>query len=266
MKRQASRLRGRPVRALVGLGAIAVYLAGVAISGHLSVLARRPILDGSGPPPPYNYVEPPPDVAGTNQQPGNAETTVRLGPKGSAAKVLTAPDGQFSFVMRPGLFPPHTGAHEVRVTAEPLAPSKFPPLPSGYDVRGNVYDLTATYEPRGGKIEHLGFNSVAILVYPIFVDLHTTSRAVFLTTDGKTWQALDSTDVPGLYQIQASTKELGSLVVGAKSQPLTSASPSPAGSAGGQSPLTWILVAGAVLILVLAIAANATRGQKGRKR
>jgi hypothetical protein len=130
-----------------------------------------------------------------------------------------------------------------------------------------VYNLRATYEPRGGTIERLEFKSVAILVYPIFVNLHTTSRTVFLSTDGTSWQALDSTDVPGLYQIQETTKELGNLVVGAKSEPLTSAAPSPTPAASGGNPVTWILVAGAVLILVLALAANATRGRsRGQKR
>jgi hypothetical protein len=236
----------------VSAAALVAYVVGAALSGHLSLIARRPILDGVGPPPPYNWVDPPPELADTNQEPPGAEEIVRLGPKGSKAKVLTTSDGQFTFVMRAQLFAPHPGAKQVVVRAEPEDTSKFEPPPGGLDFTGNSYLLTATYEPGGDRVERLEFNAVGVLVYPVFVNLHAPEHQLFLSTDGKTWQQLDSTDVPGLVQVQATVPALGHLVVGAKLRPAASGSPSPE-PGGAASTRNWLLVGLAVLVVGLAL-------------
>ena len=48
---------------LAGVGIVTLYLAGAAVSGRASILARRPLLDGLAPPTPYRWVNPPPDLA-----------------------------------------------------------------------------------------------------------------------------------------------------------------------------------------------------------
>ena len=57
-----SRGRRRALGLATAVGALTLYAVGAAISGHLSLIARRPILDGVGPPPPNDYVNPPPSL------------------------------------------------------------------------------------------------------------------------------------------------------------------------------------------------------------
>jgi hypothetical protein len=256
------RTRGR--RTALGLatamGALTLYAAGAAISGHLSLIARRPILDGVGPPPPYDYVNPPPAVASTNNEPPGASITVKFGPKGSVAQTLEPSDGQLLLVMRAGLFPSQPGAKDVLVVAKPMDPAKYPPLPNGLQVLGNAYTISAAYEPGSDRVKRLSFPAVGILTYPIAVNLHTTDHTLFLSTDGKSWQAINSTDVPGLTQVQGTVPALGTLAVGARVEQVQNgpASPTPA-TTGGGIPRSWLLIAGAVLILLLAGAAVAAR-------
>jgi hypothetical protein len=247
------RLRGGLALSTAAI-AVALYLLGVVFSGHGGPIAGRPMFDGSGALIPYHWVCPPQPLAATNQKPSSAETTVRLGPKGSGAKTMQSTDGQIYFVMRARLFPPHPGAHTVDVSATPACASKVTGLPNGLHATGNVYHLTATYEPGGDPVKKLAFSAVGILVYPVQPTVHTTDHTLFLSADAKTWQSLDSTDVPGLVQVQATVPSIGYLVVGQKEQSLVTATP--AQSSGG-FPRTWLLVVGAVVIVALAFAAYA---------
>jgi hypothetical protein len=237
--------------------AVALYLLGVVVSGRGGPIAQRPMFDGSGALIPYHWVCPPQALAATNQKPSSAETKVRLGPKGSGAKTMQSTDGQIYFVMRARLFPPHPGAHFVDVSATPACASKVTGLPNGLHATGNAYHLTATYQPGGDPVEKLAFSAVGILVYPVQPTLHTTDHTLLLSSDAKTWQSLDSTDVPGLVQVQATVPSIGYLVVGQKEQPLVSATASP--QSPGGFPRTWLLVVGAVVIVALAFAAYSRR-------
>jgi len=254
----ANRRRKRTLALSTALAALAVYALGIAVSGRIGPIARRPLLDGSGALIPYHWVCPPQALAPTNQKPTGAKTTVRMGPKGSAAKTMQSTDGQLYFVMRSKLFPPHPGARSVSVMAQPVCASKFGALPGGLTATGNAYQVAATYEPGGDPVTKLAFSAVGILVYPVSPTLHTTDHTLFLSPDGKTWQKLDSTDVPGLVQVQATVPSLGYLLVGQHQQAI---GPSASGgsSGGGSIPTTWLLVAGAVLLVALAFAANARR-------
>ena len=237
--------------------AVAVYLLGVVLSGQGGPIARRPMLDGAGPVVPYHWVCPPEALAPTNQKPASAETTVRLGQRGSAAKTMQSTDGQIYFVMRARLFPPRQGARTVDVKATPQCASKVDGLPGGLVATGNVYRLAATYEPGGDPVKRLAFSPVAILVYPAQPTLHTTDHTLFLSSDAKTWQSLDSTDVPGLVQVQGAVPSIGYLVVGQKQQPIVTGTPAPSSSGG--FPRAWLLIAGAVVIVALAFAAYSRR-------
>ena len=238
--------------------AVALYIAGVALSGRGGPIAQRPMFDGSSAIIPYHWVCPPQALAATNQKPSSAETTVRLGPKGSAAKTMQSTDGQIYFVMRARLFPPHPGAKSVDVKATPECASQVTGLPNGLSATGNVYQLAATYEPGGDPVTKLTFPPVAILVYPVQPTLHTTNHTLFLSTDGKTWQAQDSTDVPGLVQVQGTVPSIGELLVGQKQEAIVTGTPGPTSSSGG-FPRAWLLVVGAVVIVALAFAAYARR-------
>ena len=68
---------------LAGVGIVVLYLAGAAVSGRASILARRPLLDGLAPPTPYRWVSPPPDLAASNKPPASTRFTVELTANGS---------------------------------------------------------------------------------------------------------------------------------------------------------------------------------------
>ena len=60
-----------------GLVALALYASGAALSGHLSPLARRPLLDGLAPPTPYRWVEPPVELVTSNEPPSSGRFKIR---------------------------------------------------------------------------------------------------------------------------------------------------------------------------------------------
>ena len=90
---------GRALAAGLVLGV--AYVALAAASGHLSPLARRPLLDGLGPLMPYRWVSPPPEVA-DNEPPSPAtfELPVRNGR--TAPDVVVTPDAQVTMILDRG--------------------------------------------------------------------------------------------------------------------------------------------------------------------
>ena len=89
----------RRLAAAAGLLAVLAYLAGAALSGQLSPLARRPLLDGLAPPPPYRWVTPPPELSAGNKKPAGVTSGVGLGPTGSEVSAISTGDGQANLVL-----------------------------------------------------------------------------------------------------------------------------------------------------------------------
>ncbi len=94
---------GRPAPGWVavasGLVVVLAYLGGTAFGGRLSPLARRPLLDGLAPPPPYHWVKPPPELSTGNRPPQGATGTLELGPSGSQVSAISTGDGQANLLM-----------------------------------------------------------------------------------------------------------------------------------------------------------------------
>src|SRR5205807_9155281 len=80
-RRMTSRRR---VGWLTGAGVVAIYLGLAALSGHLSLFARRPMLDGGpGVIQPYRWVSPPPGLEKTNRRPLSRRVRPGLTARGS---------------------------------------------------------------------------------------------------------------------------------------------------------------------------------------
>ena len=169
----ADRHRSVSVRARAlgwGVLIVALYVAGAIVSGHLSPLARRPLLDGFIPPAPYRWVDPPPELANSNLPPASGKTRILIGPQGSAAAFFATDDAQVTLNVPKGAFPARPGNDAVVVTIEPVDPASVGALPGRLSVKGNVYLIAAAYRPTGDRAQRLDASMVAILTYPSLSD------------------------------------------------------------------------------------------------
>ena len=71
-------MSGRRTGRALGLAAVTAYVGLASWSGALSPLARGPLLDGTGPPQAYRWVNPPPDLAATNIEPSSLRKRLPL--------------------------------------------------------------------------------------------------------------------------------------------------------------------------------------------
>jgi hypothetical protein len=236
--------RGRALGA--GLALAIVYVASAALSGHLSPLARRPLLDGLAPPTAYRWVEPPPELAASNQAPTPLSLKVDLTNKGSATVVPTTDDAQVTLILPKGAFDSAQGQRSVEVTIEPIGPSTLSPPEAPLHVVGNVYRLGAAYAPSEKKAA-LQVLSTVVLVYPLLANDHG-AHTVIWSRDGTEWEPVETDDLPSIQQAGGDLTDLGYVAVAG--QP---ASPTAGGSSGGGSSVgTIAVVAGLIVLAVVA--------------
>jgi hypothetical protein len=238
--------RGRTALAVGTLVSLA-YVASAAVSGHLSPLARRPMLDGLIPPTAYRWVDPPPEVADTNKPPKSQDFGVELGQAGSKTAVLTTDDAQVTVILPRGAFAGAHGQRNVVVHVEPLAPSAVSAPPGPGEIIGNVYRLEATYQPSGDPAP-LAANSRVVLVYPLVANDHG-GHEVLSSTDGTAWTAADTNDLPSIQQADAEIGQLGYVTVAATNVSPTSAA-EPGSDEGGLDPAVVGIVAGLIVLVV----------------
>lgn len=236
-------VRSRALGAGLSIGLI--YAATALLSGHLSPLTRRPLLDGLAPPTAYRWVKPPPELAAANQEPTPGTFTVKLGNDGSKTAVFTTDDAQVTLILPERSFVDAEGQRTVEVTVEPLAGATAHP-DDPLRVVGNVYLVEATYQP-SGDVAKLAIRSTVVLVYPLLANDHGSHSMIWSRT-GDRWQALDTDDLPSIQQAGADIDELGYLsVAGQPASPTVTA-----GDGSGSSVATIVTVAGLVVLAVLA--------------
>jgi hypothetical protein len=238
-------------RALAGgVAAVLAYLALAALSGQLSPLARHPLLDGySGNPVQYNWVTPPPELAGTNQPPTPGDFMLRLTDRGTRPGVFTTGDAQVTLIPVAGTFPPATGQDAVHLTVTPMDASTVSPPAEPLEIVGNVIRLQAAYDPSGNPIDTIDKSLETILVYPLPPNVHTSSHTLIFSTDGKTWERSEGTDSTAIQQAEGPVRMLGYVAVAADVS--ATSSPSPAG--GGSSTLGIALIVGAVCAALVGV-------------
>lgn len=236
----------RRARALgAGLLVVLAYTAAAAWSGHLSPLARRPLLDGLAPPTAYRWVEPPPELAATNEKPTPGTFGANLGPGGSETAVFTTGDAQVSVILPEGSFARAKGQRSVELTVEPIAPSEVAEADDPLRIIGNVYLLEATYRPSGDEAELTGLVTV-VLVYPLLANDHGAHS--MLWSRGQRWEVLETDDLPSIQQAGADLDALGYVAV-AGEPPTPTAEPA---SGTGSSVATIAIVAAIVVLAVVA--------------
>jgi hypothetical protein len=252
------------VALLAGVGVVALYLAGAAVSGRASILARRPLLDGLAPPTPYRWVTPPPDLAASNKPPASTRFTVELTATGSRLGAFSTSDGQINLVLSEGAVPARSGQTGVEVAVDPVDPATLGPAPSGLVVAGNAYRIQASYQPSGDTVEALGGQSSVGLVYPLLATAVADpgGHQVLSSADGRAWEALQSTDSPGTHQVSARLSRTGYVQVGV----------APAADGSGDPRNRILLLASGVAVVIVLAAlllrlreARATPRGRGRR-
>ena len=255
---------------LAGVGIVVLYLAGAAVSGRASILARRPLLDGLAPPTPYRWVKPPQELAAGNKPPASTRFTVELTANGSRLGAFSTSDGQVNLVLSEGAVPARPGQTGVEVAVDPVDPATLGPVPPGLVSAGNGYRIQASYQPSGREVEALGGQSSVGLVYPLLATAVSDpgGHLVLSSADGRAWERLRSTDTPGTHQVSAQLNQTGYVQVGVP--------PSAGGSASDQRSRI-LLLASAVAVAIVAAAlflrfrerpraAPPGRGGRGRRR
>ena len=241
----------RSSRAALAWGSvlIVVWAALAAWSGHLSPLARLPLLDGLGPAAPYRWVNPPADLAADNQPPSSGEFTLPLDGDGVRGEVLITSDNQVTVIVADGAVGPRPGETSVRLSVEPLDAATLPPPAGGLETFGNAYSLSATYEPSGTPVEKLGGEIDLILLYPVTPDVHAATHELLRSATGTSWRALESTDSVAQQQAQARIPGLGTFVVAGVPAPSPIAPVETGGGGTNTTAIVLLVLAGCVLLV-----------------
>jgi hypothetical protein len=247
-----------------GLVIVALYVAGGIVSGHLSPLARRPLLDGIVPPVPYRWVDPPPELAGSNLPPASGRTRIPIDPKGSAAAFFATDDAQVTLNITKGAFQARPGSKAVEVTIEPVDPASVGALPGRLSIKGNVYLIRATSQP-GDRPQRLDASIVAIVTYPALTN-DLGNHTLVISPDGKRWERIKTHDQHATKQVNGSLRSLGYLAVA--SGPLSSAGPDGVTppSEGGVPLSILAVVIGAVLLFAGVFILGRGSDQRGGRR
>jgi hypothetical protein len=230
----------------VGAGMAYVVLAGV--SGHLSPLARRPLLDGFAPPPPYRFASPPPNLAPINKPPLSARFTLQVRGGSVSEGLFATRDSQASVLLFGRSLLAPAGQRSLILTLQPMAPPKQAAVPSGESITGNVYRIQAVFEPSGTRVDTLEKSAILTLVYPALGGPHHVRR-VLSSKDGSTFTEIPSIDSSVQEQVTAHITSFGYFAVGARA--VSSSPTQPSSGTGAGFPLTVVLVLAAVLVAIL---------------
>ena len=232
------------------LGVMLAYAALAAWSGHLSPLARGPLLDGLGPPQAYRWVSPPPDLAATNVAPSNLTGSMPLSPKGVLGASFVSSDSQITVIVKDGAIAPHGRDTSVSLEATPVDPATLAPLGGDLEPFGNAYRIAFTYLPSKTRVTQLRDPLDVLLVYPYTVTLHAARHGLYATRDGKAWAASASHDLLAAFQVEGPVPQPGYAVVGGVPTPApVSTSPTGGGSATNAVATGLFVVAGIALLV-----------------
>ena len=241
----------RRAAAAVGLIVVAAYMLLAAVSGRLSPLARRPLLDGTAPPQAYRWVAPPPDLAATNIAPSALSSNLALTSAGDRGGTAVSGDGQITIIVSDGTIPAHGSDTSVHIEATPLDPATLGALGHDLEAFGNTYRIQATYRPSNTPVRSLKNPIDVVLLYPITVTLHTSKHEIASSADGTAWATRNGNDFAQAQQVEAVVPELGYVVVaGVPGAAPVVVSPSGSGSGGSNAVALGLIVAAGVALLV----------------
>jgi hypothetical protein len=246
---------------LAGLAAVLAYAGGALLSGHLSLTARGPLLDGVGTnPPPYRWVSPPPSLASSNQKPSSLRASIPLNPQtGSEANVWTTSDAQVSLGLDTGAIPPVPGQSSAKLTITPQAPGRTLTVPGGLTLVGNVYRIRIVYEPSGTEITTYAKSGVLVIAYPGPLHPVLYKHVLLRSGDATSWASSGGADSIGQQVVQEEVKAPGYFAVG------QSRSGTPKKNSPARGILDVVLIAAAVAVVAFTVFIE-VRHRRSRRR
>jgi hypothetical protein len=240
---------------------VALYVGGAYVSGRLSPVARRPLLDGLAPSAPYRWVNPPQDLAGANRPPTPGSFTLDVLAAGVPGGAFTTPDAQVTVIVPNHAIPPAPGQQQVKLTMTPVDPASLAAAPRGRIILGNAVRVTATYLRSGEPVRKLTRGVELVLVYPFVLD-DGGDHELVVSPDGRAWQRIRTTDHVGPAQAIGTMPSFGyAAVSGLRAR----GAASPGASEGGPGVPLVIIGAGAVLIVLLLVLLFGGRGDRGER-
>jgi hypothetical protein len=246
-----------------GAVAVAVSTALAGLSGHLSPLARGPLLDGIGPPQAYRWMNPPPELNATNQKPSSGVFHVPLDANGSRPEVFPTSDGQVTVIVPKRAFDLKAGQIEVTLLVIPLDPAKLSSPGEKLTIFGNAYRVKAVYQPSGASAS-LASPLDLVLIYPVTPNLHSSKHQLYTSPDGKIWTQQEGSDSRAQQQAEGPMPSLGFVLVAgeAGASTVTPASTSSGGSTSSTG-IVLLVIAASIGLMGLGLI---VRGRAGLPR
>jgi hypothetical protein len=220
--------------AATGLVVVLLFAALAALSGHLSPLARRPLLDGGGPLVPYRWVSPPPEAVAGNQPPSTGAFQLPIDSGASAPKTVFTSDNQTTLIFAKGAVN-QDGVDSVEVDVTPLDPATLSALPNGLSPFGNAVHVQV------GDLTTFDASVRAVVIYPETIVLHALSHDLMWSADGQSWQQLKTAESLVQQQVQANMPGPGYLLVGGVPKEIPSPGAGPGGRSGTISTVLLVL-------------------------
>jgi hypothetical protein len=224
-------------RTRVGAVVVALYLVVFVATVRLTDHHVRPLFEGIGPAPAYQWVDPPPEFAVGNVKPHEVVRDLALTEMGTGLTSLSSGDAQVVVNIPEGAVPPHAGDTKVNITFTPLSAKNIGVLPEGLRADGNVYKVALTYQPSGAAIDKLAQAGNIVMSVP------EAGKKLLFSPDGRTWRAVATQPVGSPTILGTTFAQSGSYVGG------TAATAAKKKSNSG----TVVLAAGVVAALALAL-------------
>jgi hypothetical protein len=258
---QAHGVTSRSTTWRTGAVVLIVYLLGALVSGRLSPIARRPLLDGLAPLAPYRWVNPPADLADTNQPPTPGRVSLPVRAEGVRGAAVATPDAQVTVIVPDDAIPAAAGQDSVTLTIQPLDPATLGPVRRSLVVLGNAVRIAATYEPSGATVRKLIKPIEVVLTYP-FVPEDGGERTLLESTNGQDWSRVRTTDHVGPSQAIGKVTSFGYVLVAGRR--LKNVPGQPSTGTGERVPLI-ILGFGALLVLLILVLIFGGRSERPRR-
>ena len=239
-------------RLLAGGALVALYLV-VAAFTLPGPLGLRPLFDGFSGPPPYHWVNPPKELAASNQKPVSASKSVPLGPNGTAASDTSTSDSQVLLSLPDGAIAAHPPDTAVLVKIDPIDPATLAPLPAPYVVDGNAYHVGLNYTPSNAPVATLAKQGSFLLRYP------SSANTMLFSPDGQTWQPIQTVPSPGNLTVLGQFNQAGYY------EAANNHTSAPAKSKGANPLVIGVEIVGALVVVAIVVSLFRRPGQGRRK-